>query len=174
MKNSIRWIILIVFLAIVGGFIWKTATLLSEKKEQKEVVEYMPTFSLLDLDSIAFTQEDLPQQIPTVVIHFNTECSYCQYEAEELKKHKEAFQNINVIMISEEPIEKIKSFQQEYQLEEAEFIYWGKTKEDGFYETFGDGGVPSIYIYSSSNQLLKHYIGETKIEAILEATQKGL
>jgi thiol-disulfide isomerase/thioredoxin len=110
----------------------------------------------------------LPSGKKTLLIHFNSTCEHCQYEAQELVKNAERLQSHNILLISDERIAIIQKFYEKYNLAKIPHLQILKSNGIDFKQYFGTSSVPAIFIYSAENKLLKHYKGEAKIEAILK------
>ncbi len=68
-------------------------------------------------------------------------------------------------------IANIRLFAQKYELASMPHCQMLKSNGSDFKDTFGISGVPQIFIYDTERRLLKHFKGEIKIEAILNAIQ---
>ncbi|MFT5914092.1 MAG: thiol-disulfide isomerase/thioredoxin [Bacteroidia bacterium] len=175
-KKNARWfakrllpVILFTVIALTLGR--RIADKISEKESKAERISEIPKLNFFTLDSSAFRNTQLVYKKSAIFIHFNTTCSHCQYEAEELAKSEEALAGIAVYMISNEPIQFIEQFSQEYALNNSNSVTFLKANQNQFFETFGSSNVPDVFIYNSEGKLTKHYSGETKIEAIIKASK---
>ena len=137
------------------------------KVEQTKKAQKLPAFSFYTLDSAAYTHTQL-KDLPLLIIYFNSGCHFCQYEAKELGKQSAVLENIQVLMVSDESLKIIREFAAAYQLDKVSSIHFLKATNNSFYKTFGKASVPSIFIYNRQGELLKHFQGETTIEAILK------
>ncbi len=128
----------------------------------------MPGFNLLSMDSTAFTNRNLNLAQPTVIIFFNSECPHCQYEATAIGENINAFAHVNLLMMSVEPLAKIKAFATDYRLNLHKEIHLTQIREAVVFDTFGSISVPHIFIYNQQQKLVKEFKGEVKIEVILK------
>lgn len=174
-KKNAKWFwkvfLLGVFGALLAGLLREVIQKVNEKEVKAEQISEIPKLNFFTLDSSAFKNAQLTYEKPAIFIHFNTTCSHCQYEAEELAKSEEALADIAVYMISNEPIQLIEQFSQEYALHNSNSVTFLKSNQNKFFETFGSSNVPDVFIYNSEGKLTKHYTGETKIEAIIKASK---
>jgi thiol-disulfide isomerase/thioredoxin len=161
-------IISLLLILVVGLFVWAIQRNQTRKQVQTSR-QSLPDFSFYNLDSIQVSRASLASGKPTLLIYFNSECEHCQYEATELVKNAPKLESANVVLVSSESIHKIKAFYQKYNLFKIKHLHILKTTTQNFYDYFGETSVPSIFIYSADNQLIKHFKGETKIEAILRS-----
>lgn len=166
-KKILLVVILVPLVSIIVGMVVLTQQKIDKNEVAKEQIAKLPSFTFFTNDSSAFSANELVTK-PTVIIHFHSECDFCHYEAKEITAQSELFQEAQVIFISEQPIAKIQEFVTKFELDKYDFINVLKAPQDGFYNTFGSGSVPNIFIYGADKKLLKHYKGETKVEAILK------
>ncbi len=167
MKKTLKILIPAILLLFIGFMIYTINNKINFKKEAKERREVLPEFSFVDIKNKAFTNKHL-QKETILIIYFSTDCGHCKYEAEEISKNKEKFANAEVLFISEESAELIKEFSLKYKLDKEENILFLHDKDLKFDEYFGISGVPSLFIYSNTGKLKKHFKGEVKIETVLE------
>jgi thiol-disulfide isomerase/thioredoxin len=166
-RKTIIGIIVISILSLLIFMITKTVTKLKQKERIAEQVKTLPNLSV-EAVGLNKLEEWAESGKVTVIIFFNSDCDYCQYEANAIQQQLPAFAGTNLLFISEEPKEKIVAFSQEYQLDNKEGVWWLKMQPENVYKTFGDIGVPHIWIYNMEGYLVKEFRGETKVEAILE------
>lgn len=102
----------------------------------------------------------------TVIIFFNTECEFCQYEIEEIKNNVSLFKSTNIVLISSQEISELISFNKQYKLDSYPNILLFKVDQADVRTTFGGVSSPAIFIYNPSGELLKTFSGETKASAI--------
>jgi thiol-disulfide isomerase/thioredoxin len=161
MKRIVPIFLVILISRLIYGISLKVG-----KRTAKPNISQIPAFSFWTLDSTAYTNTSLPTKQKLLLIHFNSTCEHCQYEAQELVKNAEKLAPHKVVMVSEEPIPALKAFYQKYALSKVPSL--SVLKADNFSKAFGASGVPAIFIYDSAGKLLKNYQGEAKMEAILK------
>lgn len=164
----IKVILFTVFASLLTLLVEQVISSISEKKELTEQISRVPNIQAFNLDSTAFKLSTIKADQPSIFIHFNSTCHVCQYEAKELVQQLDKFVKCNIIMLSEESIETIQEFGEKYQLLNKHNIQLLKTEENAFFRSFGSANLPDIFIYNAENKLVKHYVGETKIEALLK------
>ena len=168
MKKKIIYIVLLVVISLVGFLGYKTITKIKHKEKISEQLQTMPDFQLLSMDSTVFTRNNLDLRQPTVIVFFNSECSHCQYEAKAITENISKFVNVNLLMMSSEPLTRIRAFVVDYELDLHREIYLTQIREEVVFDTFGSISVPHIFIYNQQQKLVKEFKGEVKIEAILK------
>lgn len=163
-----------IIVALVGFTIGASAWLLTKtyhQINQKQQVslrsQYLPPVRLLGLDSTCFVVET--KQQPTVIFYFDPNCEHCQNEAQALVKQCKDFSNVQLIWVSTEKMELIRQFEQQYHLQRVfPFLKIAQIKLEDANKQFGFRIVPTILIYNAKGKLLKKYVGETKIEALVK------
>lgn len=166
-----KYVILIIFIllfSITGILLYKTVNKIEAKKKISEKLQNLPELTLLTTDSTHFHNSKINPNQPSVLIYFNSECQFCQYEAKEIKNNILDFKDVNLLMISTEPLSKISAFAKDHDLINIPQIQFLQINEEDVYETFGGISVPSIFIYGPDQKLIKQYRGETKMEAVLQ------
>lgn len=103
----------------------------------------------------------------TVIVFFHPECEHCQYEAKEMGIHASQLRTANVLMITpDQSVRRLTDFATENHLWELDNFEILLDSNNTFETHFGTTVIPSVFIYRNGS-LIKKYIGETKIEAIL-------
>ena len=110
-------------------------------------------------------QVDLPMRPSTILIFFNSECEHCQWEMQQISKNINQFSQHQLLLASFEQEQEAISFLDQHDLSK----YYVKSTTEKVMAAFS-GGVPQTLIYQNG-KLTKHFKGEVKIEAILEALE---
>jgi peroxiredoxin len=164
--------LLLLCLSLAGiGLLYLASTIphkLRKQAQRQERVQALPAFQFMGLDSVAFGSVQLSVGQPAVIIYFNPDCEHCQYEARAIRDSLHRFAATNVLLVSDEPLERLKQFAKEYDLTNQPNVHILYDRDRRFKDLFGTNMVPSIFIYNQKQKLVKHYKGETKIEAILK------
>lgn len=130
-------------------------------------MKIIPNFETYNMDSLKVNHAQFNNK-PTIIVYFNTECEYCQYEATQIVKYQKQFKDVNLYMLSAENIAQIKAFTHKMGLDKISNLEMGKITVKESFEVFAFTRIPDILIYNASGQLQKHFKGETKTEAILK------
>jgi len=164
--------LLLLCLSLVGlGLLYLAGIIprkLREQAQRQERTKSLPAFQFLKLDRTTFSSAQLSAAQASVIIYFNPDCEHCQYEARAIRDSLHRFAEVNVLLISDEPIARLQAFAKEYDLANQPNIHILYDGERKFKVLFGTSLVPSIFIYNRQQQLVKQFKGETKIEAILK------
>lgn len=167
MKKALKILIPILVLSLLAFMGYKVVSKINHKKQVSENIKKMPTFSYLTLDNKVFTEEDLAQNKPTLFIYFNSECDFCNHEAEMVQQNLEQLKAIQVVFISYEPVDKIKQFATKFKLlNHANISFLFDTKIT-FATTFDVKSMPCLVLYDKENNLIEKIKGQVKIETVL-------
>lgn len=108
---SKKIILIFVLLAISSLLLFLGYNIVTKTKKINEIAtntQSLPDFELLTLDNKKFTQSDIDENQPLVFVYFNSECDYCEYEAESIYNNLDALQKIQFLFVSTEPLEIIR------------------------------------------------------------------
>jgi len=168
MKKKIIVVLGILAPCLAGLLTFKTVQKYKKKQATTIRKQTLPAFQFYNQNLQQFNASQLKVGIPICIFYYNAECDHCQYEATEIKKHIEAFKNIQVIMVSTNAPKETTQFVNQYQLKGYRFITWLYDKDYSFYKWFGQSVTPSVYIYNKQHKFVKEYTGEVKIAAVLK------
>lgn len=136
-------------------------------KQIKLNKQTLPEFIFYTQDLKSYNTSHINKNKALCIFYYNAECDHCQYEAKQLKKHINAFKDVQILMVSTNKPTETQLFAKSYGLNSSKFITWIYDKDFNFYKWFGNAVAPSVYIYNNKQHLVKEYNGEVKIEAIL-------
>ena len=168
MKKILKIVIPILVISLLAFMGYKVVSKINHKKQVAENIKKMPAFSYLNLENKIFTNENLEEGIPTLFIYFNSDCDFCNHEAEMVQQNIEELKAIQVVFISYEPIEKIKQFATKFKLLNHANIYFLSDSKITFATTFDVKSMPCLVLYDKDNNLIEKIKGQVKIETVLE------
>ena len=168
MKKILKIVIPILIISLIAFMGYKVVSKINHKKQVAENIKKMPAFSYLNLENKIFTNENLEEGKPTLFIYFNSECDFCNHEAEMVQQNIEELKAIQVVFISYEPIEKIKQFATKFKLLNHANIYFLSDSKITFATTFDVKSMPCLVLYDKDNNLIEKIKGQVKIETVLE------
>ncbi len=122
----------------------------------------IPEFSVLNCkstktDSVWINNKTLPKEKPVVFIYFSPECSHCELETEEIKKHMDSLKNATFVFVSYHPIEKIKAFYDKYDLGKYSNVMMGRDLKYFIPSFFRVEFTPFVAVYAPQGNFLKAY-----------------
>lgn len=168
MKKTLKILIPILVVSLLAFMGYKVVSKINHKKQVAENIKQMPNFSYVTLENKVFTKENLDQNKPTLFIYFNSECDFCNHEAEMVQQNIEQLKAIQVVFISFEPVEKINQFAIKFKLLNHANITFLSDSKITFATTFDVNSMPCLVLYDKENNLIEKIKGQVKIETVLE------
>lgn len=138
----------------------------AEKDAIRAKISTLPDFRFYDLEGGASTTSTLPRDKAVVIMHFLTDCQFCQGEVREISSHAGLFRNAHIVLISMQDRATLKKFRHEYGLDTLGFVSVLNDSARFFGATFGTINVPTTFIYDQNRHLLRQFTGETSARAI--------
>ena len=129
----------------------------------------LPPFSLLSIDSVAFTQNILDTGKNTLLMLFNPECEHCRNQMARFLSMPEFYGPNQLVLISIETLEKTKHFYKRYHLRNYPFIHMGKDFKRFFISYFRAETIPVLAFYNKKNDLVFFKQGDASETEIQEA-----
>ena len=134
----------------------------------------LPPFQLLLSDSTTvYTKAQLPARKPVFFMVFSPECSHCQHAAEELHQFKKELKDVQVIMVTMHPLDKMKQFIEKYKLAELPNVVVG---QDIYYFTpgfFAFRNLPFMALYSKKGNLISTSEGGLPLMKVVEELKRN-
>jgi thiol-disulfide isomerase/thioredoxin len=135
-------------------------------------IQHLPAFTIYRVpDSSAFTNEQLKNNKPVVLMFFSPGCDHCQKETKELLAYKEELKGLQIIMASPAALAEIKAFYEDYNIALMNNITMGKDNNYGLGRKYQLKTYPSVFVYDASGTLAKAFIGNVSVPTILDAVK---
>lgn len=163
-KNKIFIIIIIILLSFL---VYNVISKIKQKNEISKQLQTIPKFELKTLDNLSFSNANLKENTSTIFIYFNSECDYCQHEAESISQNLNKFKDVEFIFVSTEKIKTIKQFLEKYNLNNQPNITFLYDRNFLFTNQFDANSIPYILIYDRNKALLKKHKGQLNANGIL-------
>lgn len=135
----------------------------------QEVPYVIPEFTFYKLDDTPFTRDQLTKTSNIVFVFFSTTCDHCQRETVAMGENYQHFSQSTLYFVSKDSKSDISKYMDTYGKELK-----GKANVNVLYDPqsefvlkFHPRQYPSIYIYTPTRQLRKHFNGETPIEEVI-------
>ena len=167
-RKTIKLALLIFIFGLATFLGYKVITKTQEKNAIVESIKTIPDFSFTTLSNNVFTKKNLKSNLPTVFLYFNSECDLCHYEAQSINEDVSKFNDIQLVFVSTEPIEDIKTFSEKYNLNDRENIVFLNDAKDDFSKLFNATSIPFILIYDKERNLIKTHKGQLNAKGILK------
>jgi thiol-disulfide isomerase/thioredoxin len=165
LKKYLKYFVGLIVSSLIAFLAFKIYSKLESKKAIEQNTKFIPTLLLKNIDNQSINLKRNAGKFQ-FLFFFNSECEHCQAEATLLQKHLAEFQKAEITFISIEPIQNIKSFASKYKLINQTNITFCHIEPDVLGKQFGTLGFPTFFIYNPQNELVKKYVGETKVEAL--------
>lgn len=172
MKKQIIKVVLVIFLGLLGFIGYKVITKINHKKQVAEHIKTIPDFSYQTLDGNAFTHKNLKPNTPVLFVYFNSECDFCQHEAQMIQENIKKLQSFQIIFISFEPQDNIVKFATKYKLTTYDNVTFLVDRKATFATTFDVNSLPCLVLYNAQHQLIEKIKGQVKIEKILALSKQ--
>jgi cytochrome oxidase Cu insertion factor (SCO1/SenC/PrrC family) len=168
MKKRIKKVVLVFALALLSVLVYQVFIKAHEKNAIARQLQKIPEFEFLTLEQQPFTKANLQSKLSTIFIYFNTTCDFCQHEAQSIRANLDSFKNVQFVFVSNEPIENIKQFSEQYQLYNQQNITFLYDNLDIFFSQFDANSIPYLLIYDNNQNLIKSHKGQLNAKGILK------
>lgn len=152
---------LMLFLAL------KIKSRIDQKNEISERIRTIPNFSYQHMDGSTFTNENLRGNTAAIFIHYDSQCGYCDAEAQMIQKSIRQFAEVEIIFISFEKPAEIRKFAQKHRLASYGNVHFLYDPKASFSATFDSSSLPSIILYDKKQKLVEKIKGQTDPEFLL-------
>ncbi len=129
----------------------------------------LPAFSLLNIDSVVFTQTVLKENKNTIIMLFNPECDHCRKQLDLLLSMPEVAESAELVLSSIETNVKNKIFYNANHLEKYPFVHLGKDYKYLFGSYFQPKTIPVLAFYNKKKEFVLINQGNTGRKMIVEA-----
>ena len=169
MKKWAKYLVVFTLLAIGSWLVTKTFQSYRAKKAATEKIQTLQHCCFESMHGGQTCLDGFNPNQPTVIIYFNPECEHCQYEATEIGRQPERFAKANMILITpDDSAKRIEAFASRFRLWQVDNLVVLLDRNFQFKNQFGTSVFPSVFIYGTNKRLLKQFVGEVKMEAVLK------
>lgn len=172
-KKAILFIVVIVVLGLLSYLGFNVISKAKEKNKIAKQLEIIPEFEFLTLGQKPFIKANLKPNTNTIFIYFNSDCDFCQHESQSISDNLDNFKNVQFIFVSTEPIETIRQFSEQYNLNNQQNIIFLYDSHNTFSNRFDASSIPYLLIYNSKQSLIKKHKGQLNANGILRALQQN-
>ncbi|MEW4924281.1 redoxin domain-containing protein [Algibacter sp. 2305UL17-15] len=173
MRKTIKISVLILVLGLTSYLVYGVITKMKYKSDVENTLQTIPNFNFKTLENENFSNADLPSDTPTVFIYFNTECDYCQHEAQSINASLDEFKDVQLLFVSTEEAKIIETFAKKYNLLNTQNIIFLNDTTHSFSRRFDATSIPYVLIYNSKQELIKKHKGQLKAETIINLIKKS-
>lgn len=128
----------------------------------------VPPFQIMQANGKVFSARNLPMGKPIVIIYFSPDCRECHDLTKELLNRINEFSNTSIAMITNLPLNMVKTFVSEFNLEMYPNIFAGTEGYSSFTGAYYNvGTIPFIAFHNKDGDLVKTYSGEVNVGDLL-------
>jgi peroxiredoxin len=167
-KKHLKVILPVLFLGLFGFLIFQITLKIKYKKEVAENIKTIPTFNIQNIKEGRFTNDNLIKNTPTLFVYFNSECDFCHEEAEMIQQNIVKFSDFQLIFVSFEKPELIKSFAIKHKLYYYDKVNFLSDTNVSFANTFDVKSLPCLVLYDKDQHLIEIIKGQIKPEVLIE------
>ena len=111
----------------------------------------------------------IPKSGPTdkLLVFYNSDCEYCQEKAKIFSDKKDQSLDFDVYWISSEPLEKILSFIDQYNLLSENF-YFLEDRDGASYTHFLVKTTPTLFHYDKSGRFIQEFPNDAPVGYIID------
>ncbi|WP_299520035.1 peroxiredoxin [Winogradskyella sp.] len=172
-KKAILIVVVIAVLALLSYLGYNVISKTKEKSKIAKQLETIPEFEFLTLEQQPFSKANLKPNLNTIFIYFNSECDFCQHEAQSISDNLDTFKDEQFIFVSIEPIETIKQFSGKYNLGNKPNITFLYDSNRTFSSQFDANTIPYLLIYNKNQKLIKKHNGQLNAKGILRVLHQN-
>ncbi|MCB9426651.1 MAG: redoxin domain-containing protein [Flavobacteriales bacterium] len=162
--KKVAGILILIVIISLGGLLGNKVC---QRNQMMRKIESIPEFNLYTLKDSLYTQQQIPQGLNTVFVYYNSECEYCNAEAEKIEENLSSFKNTQFIFVSFEKTDVIRNFALKYDLLNLTNVYFLRDKKLEFSNFFGAQSIPYLLVYSTDGKLVKRHNGVISIEELM-------
>jgi len=104
---------------------------------------------------------------------FSPDCSHCQHETEEMIAHMDELKDVQIVMITFQPLWMMKDFISTYGLTKYSNIVIGKDVYyimPGFFDIHN---IPYLAMYNKNGNLIKGFEGSLPVQKVIEILKEN-
>lgn len=129
----------------------------------------VPPLKLLLTDSATiFTEKQLKEDTPLFFMLFSPDCEHCKKETEEIIDKIDSFKNIQIVMATFMPVDKMKVFYDNYKLDRFPNIIVGYDMQHILATYYRISYTPFLAFYDKKGNLIDGYQGALPLTKVLE------
>lgn len=111
---------------------------------------------------------------PTLLILFHSRCTHCTYEFDTLDPQLDRLAGTKLLLLTTEDSLNMAAIQTRWpRLARSEHVTWGTVDRDVFAHHFGTVMTPALFLFDATGKLVGKWLGETKLELLLEPGHMG-
>ncbi|MCH7473627.1 MAG: hypothetical protein IIA27_03055 [Gemmatimonadetes bacterium] len=110
----------------------------------------------------------------TLLILFHSQCTHCTYEFDTLDPQLDRLSGTELLLLTTEDSLNMAAIESRWpRLARSEQVTWGTVDRDVFAHHFGAVMTPALFLFDATGKLAGKWLGETKLELLLEPGHMG-
>lgn len=171
-KNIIIIIIIILFCLLVGSISF--LLFCKQNKEENMIMNAKyPESELLNMQGEKVKLCERDYNHPMFMLYFNSGCEYCESIIDDLLKNSKKFNNIQLIFISFEDKNDIKSYFKYHDLHKFKYCEVYSDVRMDLAKELNITAPPTYFIFDNNNNLIKSSKGVINANGILNIIKKS-
>lgn len=155
-------------MCVLGYFGVQIFTKIQHKKEVAENIKTIPKFEYQNIKGGVFSNANLKKDTPTLFVYFNSECEFCNEEAQMIQANIQQLSALQLVFISFEKPALIKAFAAKHQLNSYDNVTFLSDSKVNFSTTFDVKSLPCLVLYDKNQKLIEKIKGQTKVEMLVK------
>ncbi len=155
-------------MSALGYFGVQIYTKIQHKKEVAQKIKTIPKFEYQNINGGIFSNTNLKKDTPTIFVYFNSECEFCNEEAQMIQANITQFASFQLVFVSFEKPALIKAFAAKHQLTTYDNVTFLSDSKVSFATTFDVKSLPCLVLYDKNQKLIEKIKGQTKVETIVK------
>lgn len=151
MKRFVLFILIIIFIIIISAIVKQVIIKNSKNSDDKNI----PQVELNDIYGQRIQLSNICDELPIILLYFNTECEFCESVIEDLLLHKTMLSDVCIIFVSQESINTLKEYMGKHPINT--FPHCMILSDDRFdlTEELGILAPPMWFVYDTNGHLVK-------------------
>lgn len=134
----------------------------------------IPKIALIQGDSSAFTNANIPAGKPVVIIYFSPECGHCQLTAQEIYNDIDSVKDAFFVWVSYFPVPEIKDFAVKYKLAQYDNFKFGRDPRYAIPAFYKVKFTPFMAVYDTQGKLMQTFDQGTTPEMLATLIKKAM
>ena len=110
----------------------------------------------------------------TLLILFHSRCVHCTYEFDTFEPQLGRLAGMELFLLTTEDSLNMAAIEGRWpRLARSEYVTWGTVDRNVFAHHFGIVMTPALFLFDATGKLAGKWLGETKLEVLLEAGHMG-
>ena len=155
-------------MCVLGYFGVQIYSKIQHKKEVAENIKTIPKFEYKNIKGGVFSNANLKKDTPTLFVYFNSECEFCNEEAQMIQANIQQLSAFQLVFISFEKPALIKAFAAKHQLNSYDNVTFLSDSKASFATTFDVKSLPCLVLYDKNQKLIEKIKGQTKVDVLVK------